>query len=77
MSSIESEFRQAFKRAGYGDVVVRIDKMGVSSGYGIESEMSFLIRITKIDLLSETSSNPYTIIKRRKSKKKRESDTQK
>lgn len=47
MSRIETELKKAFKNSGFGDVDVRIDKMGLSAGYAIDTEMSFLIRITK------------------------------
>ena len=47
MSKIETELNKAFKNSGFGDVEVKIDKVGVSAGYGVETEMSFLIRITK------------------------------
>ena len=45
--NIEWELKQAFKRASLGDVNVKIEKIGMKSGYQIETEMGLLIKITR------------------------------
>ncbi len=43
--NIEYELKEAFKRAGFGDVNVTYKKMSVRSGYGLKTEMDILIRL--------------------------------
>ena len=46
--NIEFELKEAFKRAGFGNVNVTYKKFNVRSGYGIKTEMDILIRIEQV-----------------------------
>lgn len=46
--NIEFELKEAFKRAGFGNVNVTYKKMSVRSGYGIDTEMDLLFRIKRV-----------------------------
>ena len=46
--NIEFELKEAFRRAGFGNVNVTYKKFNIRSGYGIKTEMDILIRIEKI-----------------------------
>ena len=68
-TTIENELRKAFRKAGYGSVDVKIQKLGVSAGYGVDTSAEFWITITKSRLTRKNTARgadkSYKIVRRK------------